>query len=277
MWITRDLVGGQKPSPIELYYCTNKDSSTSTKRYKGSLVKLTNFDNSDGNFFTWCGETTVYENTFGILMEEILATASGDVLPNHTTASMTRRKIRPILPSSVCRAEYSRNDPAGNSNVDVNISGSAAAIVLVDADTIANAYSEVGGWFYFIDGANANYLHYIESHTTSTEKFTLGTALTGAVTTSDEFLYIAPAACTYLMMDAQEVTLVSEKTIANRTMPVMGLMNYITDIGIPHQPLDRAKHDGLKLVNPRFYHDFILIGNATLPSAFFGGDGIVRS
>lgn len=276
MRVVRDLFSGQKPAPIELYYCTNTDSSTATTRYRGSLVKFTNFENANGNFYTWAGESTLYENLFGIL-EEKVSTGDTEALPNHTTAAMQKRKITPVGPNTVVRGEYAQSDPAGTTNLDTNCSGTAASATLVDADACENAYSEIGSWFYFTNGANANYLHYVESHTTTTEKFTLGTALTGAVVDADDFIHIAPAACTYLMLDAHEVTIVSEKTISNRTLPVLGLMSYITDVGIPLQPLDRAKHDGLKLKNPRFYHDFLLIGKATMPNVFGGGDPILRA
>ena len=40
MQVVRDLAGGSKPSPIEVFYNGEDDADATTLRYKGSLCKL---------------------------------------------------------------------------------------------------------------------------------------------------------------------------------------------------------------------------------------------
>jgi hypothetical protein len=258
MWAVRDLAGGSKPSPMNLFYNGSVSADCVTKRYKGSLVKLTDEDNANGQFCTWGGDTTLYESLFGILEEETGLT--GNYLPDDTTYGMVTKKITPLIPSTICRAEYAQNDPNGTSVLDTAASASAAGTALTMTLTGDDDY-QAGGWVYFTNGLNANYLHYVI--TNNTTGMTFGTGVTGAVVTADDFIVIQPANCSWFKMCDHEVNIESEGILSARTLPVVGLMHYLTDDGIPFQRLDRDKHDGLKLNNPRFYHDFVIGGHAT--------------
>lgn len=270
----KDLFSGQKPAPIELFYNGTTDADSVTKRYKGSLVKVANWENANGAFLTWAGDTTAYENIFGILEEEQGITTN--YLPNDVTYGMRKRKVTPTSSSTIVRAEYSQNDPAGTTNLATGASGTAAATTLTSGENSSDTYTNIGAWVYFTNGANANYLHYIESHTNASPMvYTLGSALVGAVVAADDFIFILPPMTGYLDLCAHLVTIVSKELVSARTVPVLGLMTYITDVGIPFQPLDRNKHDGLKLKNPRFYHDFLLSGSVTLTNVFT--NGIIRA
>lgn len=272
MWATRDFISGQKPTAHALFYNGDDDADSVTLRYKGSLVKATDFDNANGYFLTWGGESTAYENMFGILEEEQGITTN--YLPDDVLYGMRTRKIMPVTGTTIVRGEYSQNDPAGTTNLATGATGTAAATTLLGGQTYAAAddYASVGAWVYFTNGANANYLHYIESVANNTNaEYTLGKALVGAVAAADDFIFIQTANTRFLDFCAHEVTLVSMELVASRTVPVFGLWTWITDVGIPLQKLDRNKHDGLKLKNPRFYHDFLLIGSTTLTNVFTNG------
>jgi len=263
MWVVRDLSGGPKPSPLNLFYNGDYEIDSTTKRYKGSLVKVTDTANAEGMFLTWAGDSTQYQSIFGILEEEQGIT--GNYLPSDALYGMKTRKITPILPSSIVRGEYAQTDPSGTAILD-NGCVIAAASATVALTLTASATHFAGGWFYFVTGANAGYLHYIEQNTTSAA--TLGTACVNAVATGDTYIAIAPANCTHMDLCAHEVCLKSEVLYGSRLFRVLGLMHYLTDDGIPFQRLDRDKHDGLKLRNPRFYHDFIVGGSATVGSVW---------
>lgn len=261
MFIVRDLLGGGRPSPINLPYNGDVAADSTTKRYKGSLVKMMDFDDVDhGVFLTFAGLATAGENLFGILEEE--QGTSGNYLLDDATYGYKTRKISPLFPSTLIRAEYSQKDAAGTSNLDT--SGTASAASATFTVTITTADYMIGGWIYFTNGSNANYLHYISNNTTLAATFS--TAVTGAVGATDDFVVILPPMTRLMDFDATYTGLKSEIDDGSRTDKVLGLMHHIEDVGIPFQRLDRNKHDGLKLTNPRFYHDF------TIPSAAAGGN-----
>lgn len=261
MYAVRDLIAGQAPFPIDVRYNGTENADSTTKRYKGSLVKFQDFDRvTNGAFFTWAGDTTAMENIAGILEEE--QPTSGNYLPNHATLGMTRRKMTPILPTTIIRAEYGQKDAAGTATTDT--SGVASAASATFTITITTADYMIGGWIYFLTGSNAGYLHYILNNTTSAATF--ATAVVNAVVTADTFLVISPPQERLLDFDATYSGIKSEIDNGSRTDKVMGIEHLISAPGIRLQPLNRDKHDGLKIDNARFYHDF------TIPSPAAGGN-----
>lgn len=274
MWISRNLGGGPLPAPIELYYNGTDDADSNTLRYKGSLVKRSAWDNVEGGFMTHTAvstDDTAYENMFGILAEEQEASATTNYLPNDASFGMRTRKIHPLIPTSIVRGEYSRFDPAGNDNTDTNGTANAAGTAFTITVTTADYLN--GGWLYFTNGDNANKLHYITNATTTV--ITFATATTGAVVAADNFICVQAVNTLWMDFCAHDVTLVSEVADTSLTVPVFGLMTYISAPGIPHQRLDRNKHDGLIIANARFYHDFLIGGSATLGNIW--RDTIIRA
>lgn len=263
MQIVRDLSGAIAPVPIEVYYNGDTDVDSVTKRYAGSLVKITDYSDIDhGMFYTWAGETTAMENICGILAEE--QGTSGNYVPDDATYGMTLKKMFPLLPTSIIRAEYSQADAAGTANYDTAATGSAASTTLTV--TCVNDRN-IGGWVYFLNGSEANYLHYIED-TSTTASLTLSTALNNAVLTADDWLLIEPACCRWVDFDATYTGIKSEAgAVADG---VVGIMHYISAPGLDFQRLDRNKHDNLYIPNARFYHDFVL------PSTLSAAGAVVR-
>jgi len=273
MEIVRDLVGGDPPPALELFYCQQDDADASETRYKGSLVKLMDWNNANGIQCCWAGETTIYENIIGLLAE---APGIDGNLLNSSTApkGAVTKKIIPLLPSSIVRGEYARSDPAGTSILDTNFTGDAASTSLTCADLITTADLMIGGWVYFTNGANEGYLHYITDNDTS-GVLTLATAAAGATVATDDLIVIQSANTLWMQLDTQYVNLVSNVEDTARTLPVVGLMTYISAPGRQFERLDRNIHDGLKITNARFYHDFIIGGSATLGNVW--RDTVVRA
>jgi hypothetical protein len=256
MKVIYDLIAGGAPPPIDLLYNGDLDADSTTKRYKGSLVKMMDYDNVDhGKFLTFAGLTTAMENVVGILEEE--QGTSGNYLPDDGTYSCAYRKITPIFPSSVLEAEYARKDAAGTANTDTSATGSAASADLTI--TVSND-EPIGGWIYFLTGANANYLHYI-TDTTSTTSATLSPVLNYTVASTDTFLVINNPMTNYFLFDATYTGLKSEIAVASRPSPVTGLSTWIEAPGIGKTKLDFAKHAGLKIPGAKFYHQFTMAGS----------------
>ena len=263
MEIVRDLLGGAgKPAALNLFYNGDLAVDSVTKRYKGSLVKLMDFDDIDhGAFLTFAGLTTEMENVFGILEEE--QTITNNYLMNSTTYGMRRKRITPILPSSVIRAEYVQKDAAGTANYDDTATGSAASATLTI--TITTAYRMVGGWIYFLTGANAGYLHYITNNNTTTA--TLSPVLNYAVVATDTFLVISPPQERLIDFNATFTDIKSEISDGARPNVIFGLDAYIVAPGTAKTRLDRDTHAGLKILNARFFHDFIIPASALAAGA----------
>jgi len=266
MRVLKDLIGGTRPATLEVPYNGSLDVDCVTKRYKGSTVKLLDYDNIDhGRFYTWGGLATAGENVCGILEEEIGIT--GSYLPDNATNGMVYRKMTPCFGSTIIQAEYAQKDAAGTDNYDTDMAGAAGSAALTGS-TITGTGDMAGGWVYFLNGSCASYLHYIVIATTSTNVLTLGTALAAAVVSADDFLVILPPCVQKCLMDATYTGIKSELTFNSHTHPIMGISTWITAPGIPMQKLDRAKHDGLKIANARFYHQFALSGSDTVPNAW---------
>ena len=267
MQVVRDLAGGQKPGTLSLFYNGTYNADSVTKRYKGSLVKVMDWDAAAGIQLTWAGTTVAMEGMFGVLEEEQGIT--GNYQLNSTTYGARTRKVTPILASSIVRAEYARKDPAGTAITESTSTGSKAGTTITGTTTDIDVDDKmIGGWVYFLSGDNDGYLHYITDSTNSGETMTISTALTGALVSADTFLCIAPPMTNFLAVDDHYVNLKSTMDDGARTLPVLGLMTYIDAVGMSFQPLMRNKHDGLKIKNARFYHEFLLGGSATLGNVF---------
>ena len=268
MEVVRDLSGGPKPAPMDLFYNGSLAVDSVTKRYKGSLVKMMDYDDVDhGQFLTFGGLTTACENIVGILEEDQPIT--GNYLPDDASYGMTKRKITPLLQSSIVRAEYVQQDAAGTATLDTGATASASSsdftISITTADTL------IGGWIYMTNGSAANYLNYVKDN--GTTKAVFATATAAAVASGDDFIVIRPPFEDSFLFDDTFTGLQSEIDDGALTHAcISGLQTWIKDDGIPMQILDRNKHDGLKLSNPKFYHDFIFTGvNAGLANVFQSG------
>ena len=261
MRIVRDLMVGQGPPAIEVHYNGDLTADSTTKRYKGSLVKMMDINDVDhGYFFTFGGLTTALENVAGILAED--QPTSGNYLPDDADYGMATRKMWPIFPSSVIRAEYGRTDAAGTATLDTGATADAASTALTAAATGTADYT-IGGWLYFTNGANANYLHYITDDGGS-GAVTLATATTGAVVATDDFIVVNPAGTRGLDFNATYTGLLSEIDSGSWHLCVQGIMTHISAPGVALQPLSRDKHDGLYIPNARFYHDFVFTGGGDM-------------
>jgi len=252
MFIVRDLSGALAPIPIEVYYNGDYNADSVTKRYAGSLVCIANIDIDDGLFYTFAGAsgTTAMENVCGILAEE--QGTSGNYLPSDGDYGMALKKMYPLLPTSIVRAEYVQADAAGTANYDTGATGTAASTTF----TITSVEDRCnGGWIYMLNGDEQYYLHYIEN-STSTTSFTLATALNNAVVAADDWLLIEPAAASVLDFNATYTDIKSEAAAGGEI--VTGIMHYISAPGIDFQRLDRNKHDNLYVPHARFYHDFCI-------------------
>ena len=258
MKVIKDLVGGSSPMPLDLPYNGSLAADNTTTRYKGSLVKYMDMDDIDhGAFLTFAGLTTAMENVFGILEEEV----TDGYLPDDTKYNMRRYKITPILPTSVIRAEYSRTASDGSTaNTDTNFTGSAAGTSLTCGDSITTADTMIGGWVYWTNGAMADYLHYV-TNSDASGVLTVS-AMAAATVAADDLLIIMPPNERRCLFDSTYSNLKSEVDDAVRTHSCFfGLDYWVEGTGVPLQKLDREKHDGIKIKNAKFYHDFLFVPN----------------
>lgn len=273
MRVVRDLIGGSKPQPIELLYNGTLAADSTTLRYAGSVAKVMNHGDIDhGVFVTFGGLTTVGERVIGILEEQQAAT--GNYLLDSTTYGPVYRKITPCFPSTIVEAEYGQYDAAGSSTLDTNYTGSASGTTLTCGDGITTDDELIGGWVYITNGSAANYLHYI-SDSANTGILTLTTALAAAVVAADDLIIILPPMARKCLFDDTYTGIKSECDDNLWTHAIMGLSTWIKAPGIPLQKLSRDKHDGLKIANAKFYHQFTFCGqldeNAdTKPNAWCG-------
>ena len=272
MEIIRDLAGGGKPSPITVFYNGEDDADATEKRYRGSLVKLMDWDNGAGGVqFTWAGETTAFQSLAGILAED--QGTSGNYLLNDAAYGANTRKMYPLLPTSIIRAEYAQTDADGSTALtDTNFTGSTTTVTCADGMTVASTM--VGGWLYFTNGAAASQLHYVTANTTA-GAMTVATSVAATLDSTDDVVVVNPPHCLWVQTSDEEVHLTSNVEISAQTVPVVGLGTFIKAPGIPYQRLSRDKHDGLTIANAKFYHEFIIGGSATLGNIW--RDTVVRA
>jgi hypothetical protein len=260
MKVVRDLIGGHQPMPIDIHYNGDIAADGTTLRYKGSLCKFMDFSGYVTNgtgYVTWGGETTAYENLCGILEES--SGTSGQYLPNNATYGLTTKKMTPIFSSTVIKAEYARTDPSGTAITDTGASGTASTTFTPAALTTADKMN--GGWIYMVTGANAGSLRYVLNDDAT--DLTFATAMDNASVSADTFLVIQPAVgMRQVDFDAHLVNIKSETDSGSNPNFIIGLRTTITAPGIGETALARDVHDGLTIANARFFHEFIIGGNA---------------
>ena len=268
MKVVKDLIGGSKPQPIELLYNGTLGDDSTTIRYKGSLAKVMDFDDVDvGKFCTFAGLATPMENVIGILAEEQPAT--GNYTLDDAAYGCNYKKIVPIFPSTVIEAEYSQKDAAGTANTDTAATASAASATFTCASLTSND-TWIGGWIYFLTGSAAGELHYVEDNEASGNTMTFSTAMANAVTSGNTFLAIRPPMTVVVDIDATYTGLKSEVTDTSAVNVITGLSTWISAPGIGKTKLSRDVHDGLVISNAKFYHQFTIPGNRTVPNAWLG-------
>ena len=269
MQVVRDLFHGMAPVPIEVVFNPDTDADGNDSGYKGQLVKITDIDDIDhGTWVALAGETTAMENLCGILAEDVTSGGSCYMLDS-SAGDFIRKKIIPIIPTTVVRGEYARKDAAGTSNTDTAIYSAAAAGIGVTIPTMTTADTMIGGWIYWLTGANANYLHYvIDSETTTSLE--LGSSLNFTGAASDTCLVIHPPLTRRLLFDATYTGLKSEIVPGSLANTVQGLDYYIQAPGINFQKLTRDL-DGRYIPNARFFHDFTIPGAAAGANAWAHG------
>ena len=272
MQAVRDLVGGSKPQPIELIYNGSLAVDCVTQRYSGSVAKFMDHDDIDhGTFATFGGLATIGERVCGILEEGQGTT--GNYLLNDGTYAGTYRKITPCFPSTVVEAEYAQSDRAGTSNLDTNFTGSASGTTLTCGDSITTADVMIGGWVYITNGSCADYLYYVTDSDAS-GALTVS-ALAAAVAATDDLVVILPPMVNKCLFYATYTGIKSDVDDNTWSHPIQGLSTWIQAPGIPKQKLNFEKHNGLKISNARFYHQFTFAGHidensATKPNAWCG-------
>ena len=259
MKIIRDLSGMSPPPVMDLFF--NKQLATDGgAAYNGQLTKIMDVADVDhGRFITSAANATATLNHFGILQEDIVAATGAGYLPDSTTYGMVRRKIQPVLPSSLIEAEYVQKDRAGTDNYETGATASAAGTTLTCATgTIDTDDLLIGGWIYFLNGANAYKLHYITDSANAGDAITVATAFSGAVVAADDFLVILPAFVNKLVVNATATDIKSDTDDSNWAIAVVGLDHFVQAHGMPRQGLDRNKHDGIYLKEAKFFHQFLI-------------------
>lgn len=270
MQIVRDLFSGTAPIPVEMFFSTDVTGIGGSAAYKGQLCKIQDGDDIDeGRFVMPSTVATSLENLVGILAEDVAASTTYSLNYGAGAGYPVRKKIYPITNSTIIRAEYSRADAAGTSNI---LTGpySAASTTMVWGSNPNTADLLVGGWIYWITGNNANRLHWIiDSSAAASTASALKTAPAGTGAATDTCLVIMPPHTAVLDFDATYTGIKSQDDDGNQADVVFGLNHYIEAPGINFQMLDPSKHDGLYIPNARFFHDF------TIPSAAAGGNAWV--
>jgi len=260
MKVVRDLCGGGRPMPMDLFFNAALAADGGTACYKGQLVKMMDVaDVDNGRFLTTAVNATVTLNHFGILEEDIGTGTGSGYLPNSATYGMVRRKITPITPTSIIEAEYARADRLAAANYDTGATASAAGTTLtcgsakIDTDDLL-----IGGWLYFLNGANQYKLHYITDSANTGEAITVATAFSGAVVAADDYLVILPAFVNKLDLNATYTDIKSETDDGDWDIAVVGLDHFVEAPTMPRQGLDRNKHDGIAIPDAHFFHHFLL-------------------
>jgi len=263
MKVVRDLFHGTAPIPIDMVYNTDLAAAGSTTIYSGSLAKIMDYDDIDhGRFVTFAGNATALENIVGILMEECVS-GGGTQLMDASSVNLIRKKICPILPTTLIEAEYVRSDRAGAANYDTAIYTASAGTTLT-VPSLTTADRLIGGWIYWLTGNNAGYLHYISDSGTSTSA-TLATTTLYAGASTDTCLVIQPPLTPVLDFNATYTDIKSEIVPGSNSETVQGLDYYIQAPSMPRRKLNRDL-DGTKIANARFFHEF------TIPSVAAGGN-----
>ena len=273
MRVVRDLCGTTPPAPFDMYYNTDTAADGSTARYKGSLCKVQDWEDAGGYYVTHAMQSTAFENVVGILEEDVAASTTyrlNFAAGTSIAYAPVRKKIQPVLPSTVLEAEYVQTDVLAAAATDTGFVIAAGSASITTAPNASVNDSNNGAWLYFLTGANAGYLHYVID-TKSSTKGTLRTAVTNAVASANTCLVIQQSMTYSLDLDTAGVDLLSEWIIGQRHSIFQGIDHFISAPGVPKQKLVVSKHDGKKIANARFFHQFTIPGGASLPNVWVNG------
>ena len=271
MRVIRDMAIGQAPSPFDIVFNASLAADAGAGAYRGGLVKIMDFDDVDhGVFVCPAALATATENIIGILEEEVANETGAGYLLDDAAYGFVRRKITPIFPTTVIRAEYVQADAAGTANYDTGATGAAASATFTCAAVGTDDYC-IGGWVYFLNGANAGYLHYVTDSDGTAETLTLATALVNAVVATDDWLFINPPLCRAIDFNATYTDIKSEVDDGSWADAIQGIEYWIQAPGVGLTKLDRDKHDGLKIDNAKFFHDFTIPSSAAGQNVWISG------
>lgn len=272
MRVVRDLLGGNTPPAMDLYFNAQVAADGGDKVWSGALTKVMDIaDVDNGRFLVPNHAATRGLNIFGIIQETVGAAATDGYLPTDTTYGMIRRKITPVFPSTLIRAEYMRQDQEGTANYETLAAAAAGTAMAATSNAIDTDDLLIGGWLYFYTGDNAGQLHYIIDSANTNDVITLATATPYAVTTTDRVLVILPAFVDELVFNAISTGIKSDTDDTNWTDEVVGIDVWMSGApGVAMTRLERDLHDGTNVgANAQFFHDFV-IGEASV----FTGTGI---
>lgn len=255
-----DLTGAD-PIVKDLMFNEELTADGDTKVYDGAFVKLVDYDDIDhGRFITLMDNSTIYENQVGIICEEVAASGA-TYLPDTVAATGTwqRKKIL-VNPCAVYLVEYARKDRAGTACTDTGFAFSAAGTASTTSPDANAADAAIGGWLYFLDGANQGYLHNIldSADSATTGVSVLRTAIVNAVVAADTELVINAPFDYAFDLNATYTDIKSEWILGSRDDRLKGIDYWISSPGIPFQKLHPSLHDGLKIDGARFYHEVAL-------------------
>lgn len=268
-----DLAGAE-PIIKDLIFNEELDADGDTAVYDGAFVKLMDYDDVDhGRFVTLMDNATINENQIGIICESVAA--SGDTyLPDAAAATGTYQRKKILMnPLAVYLLEYVQKDRAGTDNTDTGFVIAAAGTASTTSPTATTADTMNGGWVYFVDGANAGYLHYIldSAAATSNGIAVLRTAVSNAVAATDKVLIVNYAFDYAFDLNATYTDIKSEFTFGSRDNRLKGIDHWISAPGVPFQKLHASKHDGLKIDGARFFHE------CALANGYFTSDLVAAS
>ena len=126
MRVVRDLFHGMSPIPLDMYFNTDDTGAGGSIGYKGQLCKMVDGDDLDeGRIVVPSVIATSLENLVGILNEDVAAATTYGL--DGASGDPVRKKIVPICPTTLLRAEYSRLDSAGTANTDTGATCAAAS------------------------------------------------------------------------------------------------------------------------------------------------------
>lgn len=254
-------LGGAEPIIKDLFFNESLTAVGDTKVYDGAFVKLMDYDDVDhGRHITLGNNVTIVENQIGIICEEVAASGDTYLLETAAATGTAQRKKILVNPLAVYLVEYARKDRAGTATTDTGFAFSAAGTASTTSPDPGAGDEDIGGWIYFLDGANAGYLHYIldTADSATTGVTTLRTAIVNAVVSADTELCIQPPFATNFDLNATYTDLISEFRYDQRDNRLKGLDYWIKAPGIPMQKLNASKHDGLKVDGARFFHEVAL-------------------
>ena len=252
--VWKDMISGSKPAPILLPFNRELAADGSALTYKGAVCKFLDFNDVDnGKFVTHGLNSGAMENFVGITAEEV--SVSGNYKPPDATYPMKRVRIIPCFPSTIILGEYMIEDELGNTTTDTGATSALSTTFTLDSGGSDDEW--IGGWIYMCTGADAGYLHYIVDSALDTS-VTFAFAPVNAIAAADTFLTIGAATSRDFLINTAGTGFKSELDYDLHLHRLTGILNWVEAIGVPMQPLNRTKHDGVKFKNPRFYHSFVV-------------------